>query len=108
MAADRRERLAQPSFLVEDGDDDAQHVRRGFGEVEEGSGRAHERTRFRPHYAEAELLGLDGAEDRRGRASCPFVLFVAALALLAALHLGRALLGEVFVSTETVARDVTP
>jgi len=76
--------------------------------VEEGSGRAHERTRFRPHYAEAELLGLDGAEDRRGRASRPFVLFVAALALLAALHLGRALLGEVFVSTETVARDVAP
>src|SRR6185369_16749922 len=50
MAADRRERLAQPSFLVEDGDDDAQHVRRGFGEFgeEEGSGRAHERTRFHP------------------------------------------------------------
>jgi hypothetical protein len=26
VAADRRERLAQPSFLVEDRDDDAQHV----------------------------------------------------------------------------------
>jgi len=51
---------------------------------------------------------LNGPEGRRGRASRPFVGFVAALALLAALHLGRALIGEVFVSTETVARSVEP
>src|SRR5262249_8007690 len=108
MAADRRERLAQPSFLVEDGDDDAQHVRLGSEWGGGESGRARQRTRFRHLSAEAELLGLNEAGHRHHRAARPFVRVGAALALMAALFRGRALVGEVFVSTETVARDVDP
>jgi len=49
------------------------------------------------------------AHDAGGRATRRrFLLFLTALALLAALHLGRALKGDVFVSTETVWRDVEP
>jgi hypothetical protein len=60
----------------------------------------------------AEAAGSDGSAASSGTSSRAsrraFLLFLAALALLSALYLGRALTGEVFVSTETVWRDVQP
>jgi membrane protein YfhO len=63
--------------------------------------------------AEAAAAAAGGGADRRAsrRGLAPreaFLLFLAPLALLAALFLGRALTGEVFLSTETVWRDVQP
>jgi hypothetical protein len=54
------------------------------------------------------LSAADAAGASLGATRRSFLVFVAALALLAALYLGRALTGDVFVSTETVWRDVQP
>lgn len=57
----------------------------------------------------ADPAGAERRASRRGLAAREaYLLLLAPLALLAALQLGRALTGEVFVSTETVWRDVQP